>query len=69
MRHEIYPLLCELNVEGVKRLSPDKVLKAQACADEAFELSTKVDNLTIVGDALHKYFDLFEGLNIGNQEL
>ena len=69
MRHEIYPLLCESTEDGIKRLSPDKVLKAEKCAEEAFEISTKVDNLIVVGDALHKYFDLFEGLNIGNEEL
>ena len=69
MRHEIYPLLCESTEQGIKRLSADKVLKAEKCAEEAFEISNKVDNLTVVGDALHKYFDLFEGLNIGDQKL
>lgn len=69
MRHEIYPLLCESSEKGIARLSPDKVLKAQNCADEAFEIAGKVDNLTVVGDALNKYFYMFEGLNIGNQEL
>ena len=69
MRHEIYPLLCESTEDGIKRLSPDKVLKAEKCAEEAFEISAKVDNLTVVGDALHKYFDLFEGLNIGMEQL
>lgn len=69
MRQEIYPFLCESTEDGIKRLSPDKVLKAEKCAEEAFEVSAKVDNLTVVGDALHKYFDLFEGLNIGDEEL
>lgn len=69
MRHEIYPLLCESSEKGITRLSPDKVLKAQNCADEAFEIAGKVDNLTVVGDALNKYFDMFEGLNIGYKEL
>ena len=69
MRHEIYPLLCKSTEEGIEVLSPNKVLKAKKCAEEAFEIAGKVDNLLVVGDALYKYFDLFEGLNIGNQDL
>lgn len=69
MRQEIYPLLCESTEEGIKRLSSDKVLKAEKCAEEAFDIAGKVDNLTITGDALNKYFELFEGLKIANKEL
>lgn len=69
MRNEIYPALYESTENGIKRLSPNKVLKANVCAEEAIEFSRKVDNLTITGDALIKYFDLFETLNIANQEL
>ena len=69
MRSEIYPLLCKSTEEGIKRLSADKVLKAEKCAEEAFDIAGKVDNLTVAGDALNKYFDLFEGLKIANKEL
>lgn len=69
MRREIYPALFESTETGITRLSPDKVLKAQAAADEAFEIVSKVDNLTLVGDALNKYFELFEGLKIGNKAI
>lgn len=69
MRSEIYPLLCESTEVGIKCLSADKVLKAQNCAEEAFDIAGKVDNLTVTGDALNKYFELFEGLKIANKEL
>ncbi len=69
MRHEIYPALFKLDENGVKRLSSNSVLKAQKAADEAFELCGKCENFIVLGDALFKYFDLFEGLNIANQDL
>lgn len=69
MRHEIYPSLFESNENGIKRLNSNKVLKAEKAAMEAFEISGKCKNLTITGDALEKYFNLFEGLNIADQKL
>ena len=69
MRGEIYPALFESTEASIKRLGGNKVLKAQACAEEAADISGKVDNLTVAGDALHKYFDMFENLKIANQEL
>ena len=68
MRHEIYPALFELKDTSIKRLSGNKVLKSEKCVEEAYEIVSKCNSLTICGDALIKYFDLFEGLKIANQE-
>lgn len=69
MRNEIYPAFYESTDTGIKKLSSTKVDKAQKVAEETYELSGKCDNFYICGDALHKYFDLFEGLKIADQEL
>lgn len=69
MRHEIYFALYESTKTGIKRLSSNKVLKAEKAAEEALDIAAKVDKLTVTGDALHKYFDMFEGLNIADQKL
>lgn len=69
MRHEIYPVLFKLTENGIERLNENKVMKAEKSAEEAFDLSNKIDNLHVAGDALLKYFEMFEGLNICDQKL
>ncbi len=69
MRHEIYPAFFILDENGAHRLTTNFVIKAQKAADEAFELCGKCDNFIVLGDALLKYFDMFEGLNIADQAL
>lgn len=57
MRREVYPVEYRLDDEGVMRLTADRVIKAEAFAEE---LDGQPDRL-IAGDALRKYADLFEG--------
>lgn len=69
MRHEIYPVLFKLTEKGIERLNENKVMEAEKSAEEAYDLANKVEDLYVTGDALLKYFDMFEGLNICDQKL
>ena len=68
MRKEVYPVRYTLDDAGVTRLEPDTVAKpaqvAQAWADEE-------DDITLTGDGLLKYAELFEGapFSLAPQEL
>lgn len=68
MRKEVYPVRYALDDAGVTRLEPDTVAKpaqvAQAWADEE-------DDITLTGDGLLKYAELFEGtpFSLAPQEL
>ena len=68
MRKEVYPVRYTLDDAGVTRLEPDTVAKpaqvAQAWADGE-------DDITLTGDGLLKYADLFEGapFSLASQEL
>ena len=57
MRREVYPVEYRLDDEGAVRLTADRVIKAEAFAEE---LGAQPDRL-IAGDALRKYAELFEG--------
>lgn len=59
MRREVYPVEYRLDDEGVMRMGADRVIKAEAFAEE-LDASGGSDRL-IAGDALRKYADLFEG--------
>ena len=55
MRKEVYPAYFELTDETAERLSADRVIKADAFADEL-----ERDDLMITGDGLVKYRELYE---------
>lgn len=57
MRREVYPVEYRLDDESAVRLTADRVIKAEAFAEE---LGAQPDRL-IAGDALRKYAELFEG--------
>ncbi len=57
MRREVYPVEYRLSDAGVERVTADRVIKAEAFAEE---LDVQPDCM-IAGDALRKYADLFEG--------
>ena len=59
MRREVYPVEYRLSDAGVERVTADRVIKAEAFAEE-LDASGGSDRL-IAGDALRKYADLFEG--------
>ena len=69
MRHEIYPALYKISEAGIERLSENCVLKAEDVAVEAKALDSKCDNLFIVGDALVKYYTMFEDLSVCDKRL
>lgn len=69
MRHEIYPALYKVDESGISRLTSNKVLKAEKCAEELFDIAGKLPDISITGDALFKYFEIFEGLDIFEQQL
>ena len=56
MRREVYPVEYRLDDSGAARLTADRVIKAEAFAEE---LGAQPDRL-IAGDALRKYAELFE---------
>lgn len=60
MRREVYPVEYRLSDAGVERVTADRVIKAEAFAEE---LDVQPDCL-IAGDALRKYAELFEGAGI-----
>ena len=60
MRREVYPVEYRLDDEGAVRRGADRVIKAEAFAEE---LDVQPDRL-IAGDGLRKYADLFEGAGI-----
>ena len=66
MRKEVYPALFELSDAGISRLTTDAVVKAAiACewvADQETKLPERAGDLTILGDALVKYREIFEPL-------
>lgn len=68
MRHEIYPALYKISEAGIERLTKNCVQKAEDVAAEAKALNSKCDNLIVVGDALVKYYTMFEDLHIGDQQ-
>ena len=59
MRREVYPVEYRLSDAGVERVTADRVIKAEAFAEE-LDASGGSDRL-IAGDALRKYAELFEG--------
>ena len=59
MRKEVYPVRYQLTGEGVWRLGPDRVVKAEAAAAELAACATETPRLAVTGDALAKYADLF----------
>ncbi len=59
MRREVYPVEYRLSDAGVERVTADRVIKAEAFAEE-LDASGGSARL-IAGDALRKYADLFEG--------
>lgn len=61
MRKEVYPVRFDLDDDGLRRLDPDTVAKA---ADAAASLASSEGTgaLSITGDGLKKYRDLFEPL-------
>ncbi len=59
MRKEVYPVHYAISDGGIERLNADKVVKAEAYAQELE--ADPVDALTLCGDALEKYADLFAG--------
>ena len=59
MRREVYPVEYRLSDAGVERVTADRVIKAEAFAEE-LDASGGSDRL-IAGDALRKYADLCEG--------
>lgn len=59
MRREVYPVEYRLSDAGAERVTADRVIKAEAFAEE-LDASGGSDRL-IAGDALRKYADLFEG--------
>ncbi len=61
MRKEVYPAWYDVTDEGAERLGADRVVKAEAFAEEAAE-GRSADSLTVTGDALTKYAELFDGL-------
>lgn len=62
MRREVYPVEYRLSDAGVERVTADRVIKAEAFAEE-LDASGGSDRL-IAGDALRKYADLFEGAGV-----
>ena len=66
MRKEVYPALFEISDSEISRLTTDAVVKAAiACewvADQEAKLPERVGDLTILGDALVKYREIFEPL-------
>ena len=56
MRHEVYPVRYALGEGGPERLTADRVVRAEAAAEEA---SADAAGLLITGDALRKYAELF----------
>lgn len=59
MRREVYPVEYRLSDAGVERVTADRVIKADAFAEELS--ATSASDRLIAGDALRKYADLFEG--------
>ena len=57
MRKEVYPVRFLLDDGGVTRLSADRVIKADAFATELVD-----PQMTLLGDGLFKYRELYEGL-------
>ncbi len=64
MRKEVYPAWFRSDADGVARLGADRVVKAQAFAEEAAAQPASEAPLTVVGDALEKHGALFEGMGI-----
>lgn len=66
MRKEVYPALFEISDSEISRLTTDAVVKAViACewvADQEAKLPERAGDLTILGDALVKYREIFEPL-------
>lgn len=66
MRKEVYPAYFMLGEDGVERLTPDKVVKAERFVeelpsdDDSGEGPSPDKGLLVCGDALDKYLDLFE---------
>ena len=54
MRKEVYPAFFEIDEQGVSRLNADRVVKAEAFADEV-----EYARRTLMGDGLVKYLELF----------
>lgn len=61
MRKEVYPAYFELDDAGVTRCGSDRVVKAEVFAEEAAAAEEARDALTVMGDALEKYEELFAG--------
>ena len=68
MRKEVYPAVFDLSDAGIERLSADAVVKAVECAPLLQE-AAGAEGLSLCGDALVKYRDLFEecGAVLGEQ--
>lgn len=62
MRREVYPVEYRLSDAGVERVTADRVIKAEAFAEELG--ATSASDRLIAGDALRKYAELFEGAGI-----
>ena len=66
MRKEVYPALFEISDSEISRLTTDAVVKAAiACewvANQEAKLPERAGDLTILGDALVKYREIFEPL-------
>lgn len=64
MRKEVYPAWFELSDSGAARLGGDRVIGAEAFAEEVsggFSAAVSAPSLLIAGDALSKYRDLYAG--------
>lgn len=62
MRREVYPVEYRLSDAGAERVTADRVIKADAFAEELG--ATSASDRLIAGDALRKYVELFEGAGI-----
>ena len=62
MRREVYPVEYRLSDAGAERVTADRVIKAEAFAEELG--ATSASDRLIAGDALRKYAELFEGAGI-----
>ena len=62
MRREVYPAWYELGDAGVCRLSGDRVISAEKFAEETACNRVRASALTVAGDALAKYLDLYSCL-------
>lgn len=63
MRKEVYPAYFQLDEAGAQRLTEDRVVKAAA-----FALDIPHEGITLLGDALFKYAELFDRQSLQAEE-